>query len=100
MPLTTITTQMRFSNTQGFVVEFSGVLILTRCGCASAAMVVLFANNLPRPVKSVVKGHFTDIALGWGPGVTLGIYSAGHDWRRALNPAAASKRCGGSRTGS
>lgn len=64
--------------------EFLGTLVLILFGCGSVAMVVLF--GLERP-NELVHGGWTNINLGWGLGVTMGIYIAGRISGAHLNPA-------------
>lgn len=66
------------------VAEFLGTLVLLAFGGGVVAMVVLFGTGVP---GEVVSGGWTNITLGWGLGVTFGVYlsvriSGGH-----LNPA-------------
>jgi glycerol uptake facilitator protein len=64
--------------------EFLGTLVLILFGNGVVAMVVLLGTGVP---GEVVKGGFTNIVLGWGLGVTLGIYVAGKISGAHLNPA-------------
>jgi glycerol uptake facilitator protein len=77
---------MKFSKTQEFIAEFFGTMVLILFGCGSVAMVVLFPSIPPIPGE-VVKGGYTNIVLGWGLAVTLGIYVAGTVSGAHLNPA-------------
>ena len=77
---------MKFSKTQEFIAEFFGTMVLILFGCGSVAMVVLFPSNPPIPGE-VVKGGYTNIVLGWGLAVTLGIYVSGTVSGAHLNPA-------------
>src|SRR5260370_35512166 len=56
------------------IAEFFGTLVLILFGDGVVAMVVLFGNGVP---GEVVHGGFTNITIGWGLGVTMGIYIAG-----------------------
>lgn len=64
--------------------EFVGTLVLILFGAGVVAMVVLFGTGVP---GEVVKGGYTNITLGWGLGVTMGIYIAGKTSGAHLNPA-------------
>lgn len=64
--------------------EFTGTLVLILLGVGVVAMVVLFGTGVP---GEVVKGGYTNITLGWGIGVTMGIYVAGKTSGAHLNPA-------------
>ncbi len=77
---------MKFTWRQEFVAEFFGTMVLILLGVGSVAMVVLFGSNPPVPGE-VVKGGYTNICLGWGLGVTFGIYIAGTISGAHLNPA-------------
>src|SRR5438094_7885820 len=66
------------------VAEFFGTLVLVLFGDGVVAMVVLFGTNTP---GEVVHGGFTNITLGWGLGVTMGIYIAGRISGAHINPA-------------
>jgi glycerol uptake facilitator protein len=64
--------------------EFLGTFVLMLFGIGVVAMVVLFPANAP---GATVHGGYTNITLGWGLAVTMGVYlsakiSGGH-----LNPA-------------
>ena len=78
---------MKFTKTQEFVAEFFGTMVLILFGCGSVAMVVLFASTDPKIPGEVVKGGYTNIVLGWGLAVTMGIYIAGTVSGAHLNPA-------------
>ena len=64
--------------------EFLGTLVLILLGDGVVAMVVLLGTGVP---GEVVKGGYTNIVLGWGLGVTMGIYVAGRISGAHLNPA-------------
>ncbi len=64
--------------------EFLGTLVLILFGNGVVAMVLLFGSGVP---GEVVKGGYTNITLGWGLGVTMGIYIAGKTTGAHLNPA-------------
>jgi glycerol uptake facilitator protein len=66
------------------IAEFLGTLVLILFGNGVVAMVVLFPTKNP---GDVVHGGFTNITLGWGLGVTMGIYVAGRISGAHLNPA-------------
>ena len=77
---------MNFTKTQEFVAEFFGTMVLILFGCGSVAMAVLFATVPPIPGE-VVKGGYTNVVLGWGLAVTMGIYISGTISGAHLNPA-------------
>jgi len=64
--------------------EFLGTFILILFGIGVVAMVVLFPTKNP---GETIHGGFTNITLGWGLGVTMGIYVAGKISGAHLNPA-------------
>ena len=64
--------------------EFLGTLILILFGNGVVAMVVLFGSGTP---GEIVNGGYTNITLGWGLAVTMGIYVAGRISGAHLNPA-------------
>jgi len=64
--------------------EFIGTLILILFGNGVVAMVVLFGSGAP---GEIVNGGYTNITLGWGLAVTMGIYAAGKISGAHLNPA-------------
>jgi glycerol uptake facilitator protein len=64
--------------------EFIGTLILILFGNGVVAMVVLFGAGTP---GEIVKGGYTNITLGWGLAVTMGVYVAGKISGAHLNPA-------------
>src|SRR5256885_5714113 len=64
--------------------EFIGTLILILFGNGVVAMVVLFGSGAP---GEIVNGGYTNITLGWGLGVMMGVYLAGKISGAHLNPA-------------
>jgi glycerol uptake facilitator protein len=66
------------------VAEFLGTFVLILFGTGVVAMVVLFPT---KNAGEIVHGGFTNITLGWGLGVTMGIYIAGKISGAHLNPA-------------
>ena len=64
--------------------EFIGTLILILFGNGVVAMVVLFGTGAP---GEIVKGGYTNITLGWGLAVMMGVYVAGKISGAHLNPA-------------
>jgi glycerol uptake facilitator protein len=64
--------------------ELVGTLVLIALGDGVVAMVVLFDTGVP---GEVVKGGYTNITLGWGLAVFLGICVAGRVSGAHLNPA-------------
>ena len=66
------------------VAEFLGTFVLILLGDGIVAMVVLFPSKNP---GGIVHGGFTNITLGWGLAVTMGIYVAGKISGAHLNPA-------------
>jgi glycerol uptake facilitator protein len=66
------------------IAEFLGTLVLILFGNGVVAMVVLFGSGVP---GEIVHGGWTNITLGWGLGVTMGIYIAGRISGAHLNPA-------------
>jgi glycerol uptake facilitator protein len=64
--------------------EFLGTLVLIALGDGVVAMVVLFGSDVP---GEVVKGGYTNITLGWGLAVFMGICVAGKVSGAHLNPA-------------
>jgi glycerol uptake facilitator len=58
--------------------------VLILFGTGVVAMVVLFPSRNP---GETIHGGFTNITLGWGLGVTMGIYIAGKISGAHLNPA-------------
>jgi len=66
------------------IAEFLGTLILILFGDGVVAMVVLFPTGNP---GEIIHGGYTNITLGWGLAVTMGIYVAGKVSGAHLNPA-------------
>jgi glycerol uptake facilitator protein len=64
--------------------EFVGALVLIALGDGVVAMVELFGKGVP---GEVVKGGYTNITLGWGLAVLMGILVAGRVSGAHLNPA-------------
>src|SRR5579871_4741793 len=64
--------------------EFLGTLVLILFGNGVVAMVALFPTRNP---GETIHGGFTNITLGWGLAVTMGIYIAGKISGAHLNPA-------------
>src|SRR2546426_9095340 len=64
--------------------EFLGTLVLIALGDGVVAMVVLFGKGVP---GEVVMGGYTNITLGWGLAVLMGICVAGRVSGAHLNPA-------------
>src|SRR5512146_819765 len=66
------------------VAEFLGTMVLLAFGNGVVAMVLLFGNGYP---GEIVNGGYTNITLGWGLGVVMGIFVAGRITGAHLNPA-------------
>jgi glycerol uptake facilitator protein len=66
------------------VAEFLGTFVLILFGTGVVAMVVLFPS---KNAGETIHGGFTNITLGWGLAVTMGIYIAGKISGAHLNPA-------------
>lgn len=66
------------------IAEFLGTFVLILFGTGVVAMVLLFPTHNP---GETIHGGFTNITLGWGLGVTMGIYIAGKVSGAHLNPA-------------
>src|SRR5207302_928850 len=64
--------------------ELLGTLVLIALGDGVVAMVVLFGSGA---AGEVVKGGYTNITLGWGLAVMMGICVAGRVSGAHLNPA-------------
>jgi glycerol uptake facilitator protein len=65
--------------------EFLGTLVLIALGDGVVAMVVLFGDE--KVVGGVFKGGYSNITLGWGLAVLMGICIAGRVSGAHLNPA-------------
>ena len=70
--------------TAELIAEFLGTFVLILFGTGVVAMVVLFPTH---NAGETIHGGFTNITLGWGLGVTMGIYIAGKISGAHLNPA-------------
>lgn len=66
------------------IAEFLGTLVLILLGDGVVAMVVLFGSGTP---GEIVHGGWTNITIGWGLAVTMGMYVAGRASGAHLNPA-------------
>jgi len=66
------------------IAEFLGTFVLMLFGTGVVAMVALFPTKNP---GEMIHGGYTNITLGWGLGVTMGIYIAGKISGAHLNPA-------------
>lgn len=66
------------------IAEFLGTAVLILFGCGVVAMTVLFGSGTP---GEIVKGGYTNITIGWGIAVIMGIYVAGKVSGAHLNPA-------------
>jgi glycerol uptake facilitator protein len=66
------------------IAEFLGTFVLILFGCGVVAMVVLFPTT---NAGEVIHGGYTNITIGWGLAVTMGIYVAGKISGAHLNPA-------------
>jgi glycerol uptake facilitator protein len=72
------------SLTAELTAEFIGTLILILFGNGVVAMVVLFGTGVP---GEIVNGGYTNITVGWGLAVMMGVYAAGKISGAHLNPA-------------
>jgi len=70
--------------TAELIAEFLGTFVLILLGNGVVAMVVLFPSKNP---GETIHGGYTNITLGWGLAVTMGIYIAGKISGAHLNPA-------------
>jgi glycerol uptake facilitator protein len=66
------------------IAEFLGTLVLMLFGTGVVAMVVLFPTKNP---GEMIHGGYTNITLGWGLAVTMGLYISGKVSGGHLNPA-------------
>jgi glycerol uptake facilitator protein len=66
------------------IAEFLGTFVLIAFGTGVVAMVLLFPTKNP---GEAIHGGFTNITLGWGLAVMMGIYVAGKISGAHLNPA-------------
>src|SRR5579885_1043816 len=66
------------------IAEFLGTFVLILFGNGVVAMVMLFGTGVP---GEIVHGGYTNITIGWGLAVTMGIYLAGRISGAHLNPA-------------
>jgi glycerol uptake facilitator protein len=66
------------------VAEFLGTMVLILFGTGVVAMVALFGSGVR---GEIVNGGYTNITLGWGLAVTMGVYVAGGISGAHLNPA-------------
>ncbi|MCL6506714.1 MAG: aquaporin family protein [Bryobacteraceae bacterium] len=64
--------------------EFLGTMVLILFGTGVVAMVTLFGSGT---AGEVVKGGYTNVTLGWGLGVMMGLYVAGRISGAHINPA-------------
>ncbi|AFD26243.1 MIP/aquaporin family protein [Deinococcus gobiensis] len=78
---------MKFTAAQEFVAELIGTMVLILFGCGVVAMVVLFASTNPVIPGQIVNGGYTNITLGWGFAVLMGILISGGISGAHLNPA-------------
>ncbi|MGA9813413.1 MAG: MIP/aquaporin family protein [Terriglobales bacterium] len=74
----------KFSLPAELMAEFLGTFVLIMLGTGVVAMVVLFPSQTP---GEMIHGGYTNITLGWGLAVTMGIYVAGKVSGAHLNPA-------------
>src|SRR6202045_4282573 len=77
-------TNPKFSLLTELTAEFLGTFVLILLGTGVVAMVVLFPTQTP---GELIHGGYTNITLGWGLAVTMGIYVAGKISGAHLNPA-------------
>src|SRR6202789_3033924 len=76
--------EKKYSLAGELIAEFLGTFVLMLFGTGVVAMVVLFPSTAP---GATVHGGYTNITLGWGLAVTMGIYIAGKVSGGHLNPA-------------
>jgi len=77
-------TTPKFPLVAQLIAEFLGTFVLILLGTGVVAMVVLFPSQTP---GETIHGGYTNITLGWGLAVTMGIYVAGKISGAHLNPA-------------
>lgn len=77
---------MKFTAAQEFMAELLGTMVLILLGCGVVAMIKLFGSN-PVVPGEVVMGGYTNIVLGWGFAVLMGIFISGTISGAHLNPA-------------
>lgn len=73
-----------YSLTAQLIAEFVGTMLILLFGAGVVAMIVLFGTGA---AGEVVNGGYTNITLGWGLGVTFGVYAAAKVSGAHLNPA-------------
>lgn len=78
---------MKFTLAQEFMAELLGTMVLILFGVGVVAMVTIFASTNPVIPGEVVKGGYTNVTLGWGFAVLMGIFIAGTISGAHLNPA-------------
>lgn len=78
---------MKFTAAQEFAAELLGTMVLILFGAGVVAMVVLFASTSPAIPGQIVNGGYTNITLGWGFAVLMGIFVSGGISGAHLNPA-------------
>ena len=78
---------MKFSKWQEFLAELFGTMVLIIFGCGVVASVVIFASTNPKIPGEVVFGGYTNITLGWGFAVLMGILVSAGVSGAHLNPA-------------
>ena len=66
------------------IAEFLGTTVLILFGNGVVAMATLFGTGQP---GEIIHGGYTNITIGWGLAVTMGIYLAGRISGAHLNPA-------------
>ena len=78
---------MKFNAKQEFVAELLGTMVLILFGCGVVAMVVLFSSTDSHAPSQIVNGGYTNITIGWGFAVLMGILVSGAVSGAHLNPA-------------
>lgn len=76
---------MRFTAMQEFLAELLGTMVLIIFGCGVVATVVIFSN--PGAPALSAFGGYTNITLGWGFAVLMGIFVSAGVSGAHLNPA-------------